>query len=84
MAVNDLLDAHGRLPIATDIGDCLFTELEIMDTEFVAPGYYASMGIGVPGGMAIAATMERRPIILVGDGAFQMTSWELSNCRKYG
>jgi indolepyruvate decarboxylase len=84
MAVNDLFDAHGRLPIATDIGDCLFTGLEIMDTEFVAPGYYASMGIGVPGGMAIAATMERRPIILVGDGAFQMTGWELGNCRKYG
>lgn len=84
MAVNDLFDAHGRLPIATDIGDCLFTGLEIVDTEFVAPGYYASMGLGVPAGMAIAATMNRRPIVLVGDGAFQMTGWELGNCRKYG
>jgi len=84
MAVNDLFDAQGRLPVATDIGDCLFTGLEIMDTEFVAPGYYASMGIGVPGGMAIAAATARRPVILVGDGAFQMTGWELGNCRKYG
>jgi indolepyruvate decarboxylase len=28
--------------------------------------------------------MGRRPIILVGDGAFQMTGWELGNCRRYG
>lgn len=84
MAVNDLFDTHGRLPVATDIGDCLFTGLEIMDTEFVAPGYYASMGLGVPAGMAIAACTGRRPIVLVGDGAFQMTGWELGNCRKYG
>ncbi len=83
-AVNDLFAAHGRLPVSTDIGDCLFTGLEIMDTEFVAPGYYASMGLGVPGGMAIAAATGRRPVVLVGDGAFQMTGWELGNCRKYG
>src|SRR6266511_5707082 len=24
------------------------------------------------------------PILLVGDGAFQMTGWELGNCRRYG
>jgi len=84
MAVNDLFDTHRRMPVATDIGDCLFTGLEIMDTEFVAPGYYASMGLGVPAGMAIAACTGRRPIILVGDGAFQMTGWELGNCARYG
>ncbi len=84
MAVNDLFAAHGRMPIASDVGDCLFTGMEIMDTEFVAPGYYASMGLGVPAGMAINATSGKRPIILVGDGAFQMTGWELGNCRKYG
>jgi indolepyruvate decarboxylase len=22
--------------------------------------------------------------VLVGDGAFQMTGWELGNCRRYG
>jgi len=84
MAVNDLFAAHGRLPIAADVGDCLFTGLEIEDTDFVAPGYYASMGPGVPAGMALAAVTGKRPIILVGDGAFQMTGWELGNCQKYG
>ncbi len=84
MAVNDLFDKYGRMPIASDVGDCLFTGLEIEDTEFVAPGYYASMGPGVPAGMAINAVTGKRPIILVGDGAFQMTGWEIGNCRKYG
>ncbi len=84
MAVNDLFAEYGRMPIASDVGDCLFTGLEIGNTEFIAPGYYASMGFGVPAGMALQATSGRRPIILVGDGAFQMTGWEIGNCRKYG
>ncbi len=25
-----------------------------------------------------------RPLVLVGDGAFQMTGWELGNCPRYG
>ncbi len=83
VALNDLFAEHGPMPVASDVGDCLFTGMEIMDTEFVAPGYYASMGMGVPAGIAIAAT-GRRPVVLVGDGAFQMTGWELGNCRRYG
>jgi indolepyruvate decarboxylase len=31
----------------------------------------------------VAATTGARPLILVGDGAFQMTGWELGNCRRY-
>lgn len=84
MAVNDLFAEHGRMPIASDIGDCLFTGLEIENTEFIAPGYYASMGFGVPAGLALQAATGRRPLVLVGDGAFQMTGWEIGNCRKYG
>ncbi len=82
--VNDLMADHGRMPIAADTGDCLFTALEIENTEFVAPGYYATMGFGVPAGLGIQATSGKRPLILVGDGAFQMTGWELGNCSRYG
>jgi len=83
-AVNDLFARHGPMPIAADMGDCLFTAMEIANTALVAPGYYAGMGYGVPGGLGLCAASGGRPMILVGDGAFQMTGFELGNCRRYG
>jgi indolepyruvate decarboxylase len=83
-AINDLFDRHGPMPMAADMGDCLFTAMEIENTELAAPGYYAGMGFGVPAGIGVAAATGERPLILVGDGAFQMTGWELGNCRRYG
>jgi indolepyruvate decarboxylase len=82
-AINDLFDRHGKMPMTADIGDCLFTAMEIDNTALAAPGYYAGMGFGVPAGFGVAAT-GLRPLILVGDGAFQMTGWEIGNCRRYG
>jgi indolepyruvate decarboxylase len=72
------------MPMTADMGDCLFTAMEIENTALAAPGYYAGMGFGVPAGIGVAAATGRRPLILVGDGAFQMTGWELGNCRRYG
>jgi len=83
-AINDLMAGHGRMPIVTDVGDCLFTAMDIEHTAMVAPGYYASMGFGVPAGLGVQVASGARPLILVGDGAFQMTGWELGNCRRYG
>lgn len=83
-AVNDLMAAHGTLPIASDVGDCLFTAMDIEHAALLAPGYYATMGFGVPAGLGLQAATGQRPLILVGDGAFQMTGWELGNCRRYG
>lgn len=82
--VNDLFDRHGPMPIAADIGDCLFTAMQIAHTELTAPGYYAGMGYGVPAGIGAQLATGRRALILVGDGAFQMTGWELGNCRRLG
>jgi indolepyruvate decarboxylase len=83
-AINDLFAAHGPMPIASDMGDCLFTAMEIANSRLVAPGYYAGMGYGVPAGLGVAVATGERPLILVGDGAFQMTGFELGNCRRYG
>ena len=83
-AVNDLMAANGKMPIASDMGDCLFTAMEIEHTALVAPGYYATMGYGVPAGLGLQAATGQRPLILVGDGAFQMTGWELGNCKRDG
>ena len=84
VAVNDLMARHGRIPIASDIGDCLFTAMDIEPTALVAPGYYGTMGFGVPAGLGLQAASGERPIVLVGDGAFQMTGWELGNAARYG
>lgn len=83
-AINDLFDRHGMMPMTADMGDCLFTAMEIENTALAAPGYYAGMGFGVPAGIGVAAATGERPLILVGDGAFQMTGWELGNCQRYG
>ncbi|MEO8102537.1 MAG: indolepyruvate/phenylpyruvate decarboxylase [Betaproteobacteria bacterium] len=83
-AINDLMATHGRMPLAVDVGDCLFTSMDIDHTHRVAPGYYATMGFGVPAGLGLQAASGRRALILVGDGAFQMTGWELGNCPRYG
>jgi indolepyruvate decarboxylase len=83
-AINDLMAATGRLSIAADVGDCLFTAMDIENTALVAPAYYATMGFGVPAGLGLQVATGTRPLILVGDGAFQMTGWELGNCRRYG
>lgn len=82
-AVNDLMDREGPMAIASDMGDCLFTAMDIEYTQLVAPGYYGTMGFGVPAGLGVQATTGKRPLILVGDGAFQMTGCELGNCRRY-
>ncbi|MBK5207236.1 MAG: indolepyruvate/phenylpyruvate decarboxylase [Polaromonas sp.] len=83
-AVNDLMARHGKMPIASDMGDCFFTAMDIENTALVAPGYYATMGFGVPAGLGLQAATGQRPLILVGDGAFQMTGMELGNCKRYG
>ena len=83
-AMNDVMDAHGLMPVATDVGDCLFTAMDLVQTDHVAPGYYATMGFGVPAGLGVQAASGRRPLVLVGDGAFQMTGMELGHCGRYG
>ena len=83
-AINRLMATHGRFPLAIDVGDCLFTALDIDHSHRVAPGYYASMGFAVPAGLGLQAASGRRPIVLVGDGAFGMTGLELGHCARYG
>ncbi len=69
--------------VIADVGDSLFaaTELTIHDNgEFLSPAYYTSMGFSVPAALGAAtARPDHRIVVLVGDGAFQMTGQELSS-----
>jgi indolepyruvate decarboxylase len=73
--------------VIADVGDALFgaTDLFIRErTEFLAPAYYTSMGFAVPACVgAQLANPKLRPLVLVGDGAFQMTGMELATIARY-
>lgn len=68
--------------IIADIGDALFGAVDLVvreRTEFISPAYYTSMGFAVPAALgAQVARPDLRPVVIVGDGAFQMTGMELS------
>jgi indolepyruvate decarboxylase len=74
--------------VLADVGDALFAGAELVvhrRTRFLSPAYYASVGFAVPA--AIGAQMAEpaiRPLVLVGDGAFQMTGMEMSTIARYG
>ncbi len=74
--------------VVTDVGDCLFGAVDLMistHTKFLSPAYYTSMGFAIPASIgAQVANPSLRPIVLVGDGAFQMTCLELSTALKLG
>jgi indolepyruvate decarboxylase len=78
----------GKFMVVADVGDALFgaTDLFIREhTEFLSPAYYTSMGFAVPASVgAQLANPRLRPLVLVGDGAFQMTGMELATVARYG
>jgi indolepyruvate decarboxylase len=73
--------------VIADVGDALFGAMDLFireRTEFLAPAYYTSMGFAVPASIgAQMANRKLRPLVLVGDGAFQMTGMELGTVARY-
>jgi indolepyruvate decarboxylase len=84
--LNQSLDAS--IVVIADPGDALFASSDLVihrQTEYLAPAYYTSMGFAVPAALGVmVARPDLRPIVLVGDGAFQMTGMELSSVVRYG
>jgi indolepyruvate decarboxylase len=74
--------------VVCDVGESLFGAADLYihrGTEFLGPAYYASMGFAVPAGIGVQLANPRaRPLVLVGDGAFQMTGMEISGALRYG
>jgi indolepyruvate decarboxylase len=86
--LNQLLAKSRDMTVIADIGDALFgsADLEMhRHTEFLSPAYYTSMGFGIPATVgASMANPHARILVIVGDGAFQMTGMELSTIVRYG
>lgn len=85
-SVDRILDEHSV--VIADVGDSLFGAADLCihrQSEFLSSAYYATMGFAIPAALgAQAANPKLRPIVLVGDGAFQMSGMELSTILRRG
>ncbi len=74
--------------VLADPGDAMLGSMDLLidsEAQFLAPAYYTSLGFAVPGALgAQFANTNLRPLVLVGDGAFQMTGMELATIARYG
>jgi indolepyruvate decarboxylase len=74
--------------VIADPGDALFGSEDLhvhSGAHFLSPAYYCSLGFAVPAAIGVgAAAPHLRSLVLVGDGAFQMTGMELSTIARYG
>jgi indolepyruvate decarboxylase len=82
--LNGFFEEHPHVPLVADTGDCLFASVEIRADECIAPAYYATMGFAVPAALGLELASGRRPLVLIGDGAFQMTGPEVAHASRYG
>jgi len=73
--------------LVTDTGDSTYGSLVVRprrDGGYLASSFYNTMGFAVPAALGAALAEPRtRPVVLVGDGAFQMTGLEVSNFVRY-
>jgi len=85
--VNDFLAEQPGYDVFAESGDMLFGGLEVRVPRgglYFAQGYYASMGFAVPAALGAQIGTGRRPLVLTGDGAFQMTGPEISHAPGHG
>src|SRR6266852_516018 len=73
--------------VIAEPGDSLFGSADLFihgHTEFLSPAYYTSMGFAVPACLgAQLSNPQLRPLVIVGDGGFQMTGMELSTAVRF-
>jgi len=72
-------ERHGLL---LDPGEALFSAVDMrVPTWALGSAYYATMGYAVPAALGAGlADPNRRPVVVVGDGAFSMTGLEVAAC----
>jgi indolepyruvate decarboxylase len=83
-AINWFFGTFGEMPVISDTGDCLFASTKIDAPSIMATPYYATMGFAVPAAIGYTVTTRKRPLVLVGDGGFQMTGQEICHCPRFG
>lgn len=73
--------------VIADVGDSLFGSADFTTShraDYLSPAYYTSMGFAVPAAVGVGKALPAtRALVLVGDGAFQMTGMELSTIARH-
>ncbi|HSQ93449.1 MAG TPA: thiamine pyrophosphate-binding protein [Methanoregula sp.] len=85
LALNSFVDE--KTVLIADVGDAALISLDVTIPKsggFLCPVYYSTLGFSVPAGIGVqAARPDLRPLVLCGDGAFQMTGMEISTAGRY-
>jgi indolepyruvate decarboxylase len=83
--INSILTEN--MVIIADTGDSLLGASDmtmVHQHSFIGPAFYLSMGYAIPASLGVKlASPKSRPIVLVGDGSFQMSSSELSSHLRF-
>ncbi len=73
--------------VIADTGDAIVATMDLLmreNTKFIGQAFYLSIGYSIPACLGAAmAEPNCRPIVFVGDGAFQMTVQELSTIIRH-
>lgn len=80
--VNEFLADKRDYMAVVESGDMLFGGLDVRvphTSFYLAQGFYASMGFAVPAALGAQIGCGYRPLVLCGDGGFQMTGMEISH-----
>jgi indolepyruvate decarboxylase len=81
--LNHFLKNKEQMILVADTGDSLLASYEIAADRVMASTYYATMGFSIPAALGVQIGVGERPIVLLGDGAFQMTGLELAQAIRY-
>ncbi len=83
--INAILD--DTMILVADAGDSLLGSSDLTmcrHDSFFSPAFYLTMGWAIPSSLGIKlAKPKYRPIVVVGDGSFQMSSAELSTAVRW-
>lgn len=84
--VNHILD-EGNVVLA-DAGDSFMCAGDLLMRDrvgFISQAFYCSLGFTLPAALGVGlAAPAHRPVVFIGDGAFQMVSQELSTLLRHG
>ena len=83
--INSVLEKN--MAIIADVGDSMFGAGDLVvhhKNNFLSPAFYTSMGFAIPGALGASCATDDRQIVILGDGAFQMSFSEISTILEKG